>query len=170
MGWIPFAIPGVLGGPPPEPPGPPDPVIQSLASSPVELLGLLDLSFDPVTRDLVDTEDGALLETTDRRTAVIFQIESALNAWWGDPTQGSRIKEIISGAATDESGDIDVGDINSLIDEVKRCMQVLVDESVVFDLSVAVDSDETGRPVILLNYRDPTTGTPVDLAYVPFSP
>jgi hypothetical protein len=133
----------------------------SVASTTAELLGLLDLAFDPLTHDLVDAADGAWVETTDSRTAVIFQMESELDTWWGDPTQGSRIAEIITGE--------DPGTIRDLVDEVKRCLQPLVAEGVISDLQVTLDTDFGGRPVILMLYRDRSTGHPIDLAYVPFN-
>lgn len=139
-----------------------------LASTPSDLAGLLDVAFDPISRDLVDADDGGILETTDSRTAVIFQMEGELNAWWADPTQGSRIRAIISGVSG--TGEDEPADVLMLADEVKRCLQPLVDESIIFDLVVALDTDESDRPVVLINYRDASTGHPVDLAFVPFAP
>lgn len=149
-------------------PGPPvstDPgsTGSAVASRPSDLQGLLDLAFDPLSRDLVDSDDGAWVETTDSRTAVIFQMESKVNAWWADATQGSRIRQLL------ESGDGDPVSVVELVDEVKRCLQDLVDDGIITDLSVSLNTDEANRPVILMMYRDRSTGHPVDLQYVPFS-
>lgn len=138
---------------------------RNLASTNAELVGLLDLAFDPTTHDFVDSSDGTWLETTDSRTSVIFQMESTLNGWWADASQGSRIREII------EARDVeDPADISELVDEVKRCLQVLVDESVIVNLTVTLEADEVGRPVILMMYLDRSSGQRVDLSYVPFAP
>lgn len=134
-------------------------------STTAELRGLLDLAFDPLTRDLVDAPDGALVETTDSRTAVLFQLEAQLDAWWADPTQGSRIALMLSSA----QGEAEAATITDVVDEVKRCLQPLVDDGILIDLSVALDRDEAGRPAVIINYRDRSTGTPVDIAYVPFN-
>ena len=132
-----------------------------VATKASDLNGLLDLAFDPVTLDLVDADDGGLVETTDSRTAVLWQMECELNSWWGDPEQGSQIAETIRGA--------EPGDELQLVDRVKSCLQVLVTEGVIFDLSVTLDEDEAGRTAIVINYRDPSTGHPVDIAYIPFN-
>lgn len=133
------------------------------ASSPSDLTGLLDVAFDPLTGDLIDTPDGGILETTDSRTAVTFQMECALNAWWGDPTQGSRLRILLGSDGPDTIVDpIDV------IDETKRCLQLLVDEGVITDLAVAQETDEYGRLAILMTYRDSSTGHPIDIAFSPF--
>lgn len=130
-----------------------------------QLQGLLDLAFDPLTRDCVDAADGSLVETTDSRSAVLFQMQADLNAWWADPTQGSRIRAMLSA----ERGDGEPVTVEDLVDEVKRCLQLLVDEGVIVDLVVKLDVDEAKRPVILMLYRDRSTGTPVDIAYIPFN-
>lgn len=132
-----------------------------VASTRAELEGLLDLAFDPLTRDLVDADDGGLVETTDSRTAVVWQMECRYDAWWGDATQGSRIRQLLRGEIP--------GDITDLVDEVKRCLQPLVNEGVITDLAVSLDEDEAKRPVILMLYRDRSTGSLVDIAYVPFN-
>lgn len=120
----------------------------------------LSFVIDPVTRDLIKTADGWFQEGTDSRTMVLWQLEATFAAWWGDATSGSRIKAVISGE--------DPGDITAVRDEALRALQLLVGEGVISELTVTNDVDETGRPVILLNYRDAASGSFVDLAYVPF--
>lgn len=122
--------------------------------------GSLSLVIDPITRDLIDSADGWFVEGTDSRTMVLFQLESTYGAWWGDPTAGSRIRAIISGE--------DPGGAQELVDETLRALQPLVDDGIISDLFVRSDLDEAKRTVLLLTYRDRTSGRPVDLAYVPF--
>lgn len=123
-------------------------------------LPLLDLVIDPITRDFVDAPDGGWLEGTDSRTQVLFQLESIFLAWWGDPFSGSRVRAILAGD--------DPATATDLRDEVLRGMQALVDDGIISELAVTLDTDASGRVVIVLNYRDRSSGRLVDLAYVPF--
>jgi hypothetical protein len=139
----------------------------SAATLPSELAGRLDLAFDPLTHDLIDLDSGPdagqWVETTDSRTAVIFQMESEAGAWWADPEQGSRIRALISGE--------EPATIQDLVDEVKRCLQLLVDDGLIHDLSVSLtqEKDEADRVVIVLMYTDLSSGNLIDLAFVPFA-
>lgn len=121
--------------------------------------GALDLQIDPITRDLIDTDDGVWLESNDSRTGVLFQLESTYAAWWADARSGSRIKAIIR--------DPGLGGVNEIVDETRRALQLFVDDGVISDLVVASDRDEGGRVAVLLSYRDRASARPVDLAYVP---
>jgi phage gp46-like protein len=122
--------------------------------------GSLSLVIDPITRDLIDSADGWFVESTDSRTMVLFQLESTYQAWWGDPTSGSRIRALLRGDEPATAQDV--------ADETLRALQPLVDDGIISDLTVGTDVDEAKRTVILLTYRDRTSGRPVDLAYVPF--
>jgi hypothetical protein len=122
--------------------------------------GALELVFDPTTRDLIDAPDGWFVEGTDSRSAVLWQLESRYQAWWGSPFDGSRTAEILRGD--------DPATPQDLRDEVLRAMQALVSAGILSDLAVALDTDEAGRVVVILNYRDRASGRLVDLAYVPF--
>ncbi len=122
--------------------------------------GALELVFDPIMRDLIDAPDGWFVEGTDSRSTVLWQLESRYQAWWGSPFDGSRIAAILSGD--------DPATAQDLRDEVLRAMQALVSAGILSDLAVALDTDEAGRVVIILNYRDRASGRLVDLAYVPF--
>lgn len=122
--------------------------------------GAMSLVIDPITRDLIDSDDGWFVESTDSRTAVLFQLESTYLAWWADPATGSRLRALISGE--------NPGGILEVRDETLRAMQPLVDDGIISEISVTDDVDEVKRPVILLNYRDRSSGQLVDLAYVPF--
>lgn len=131
------------------------------AASPIVNLaiGALELVFDPVTRDLIDAPDGWFVEGTDSRSVVLWQLESRYQAWWGSPFDGSRIQDILRGD--------DPATAQDLRDEVLRAMQALVSAGIISDLAVALDTDDVGRVVIVLNYRDRASGRLVDLAYVP---
>jgi len=122
--------------------------------------GALDLVFDPVTRDLIDAPDGGFVEGTDSRTAVLWQLESELGAWWGSPPDGSRIRAIVAGDEPATAIDLQ--------DEALRALQALIDEGLISELHVALDTDDGGRVAIVLAYRDRSSGRLVDLAYVPF--
>lgn len=133
----------------------------SQASTTDDLPGLLDLVIDPATLDFVDAPDGGLLETTDSRTAVLFQLRSLFNGWWGDPTQGSRVRALLRGGA-------DPAELLDIVDECKRCLQPLVALKIIAELSVSTDVDDLQRPVFLLNYRDLSSGGLIDLSFTPF--
>jgi hypothetical protein len=120
----------------------------------------LSLVIDPITRDLIDTPDGWFQEATDSRTEVMWQLESTLNTWWGDASSGSRVRSLISGE--------DPGDALAVRDEVLRALQPLVVDGIISELVVTNDVDESKRVVILINYRDRSSGSLVDLNYVPF--
>lgn len=122
--------------------------------------GALSLVIDPITRDLIDSDDGWFVESTDSRTAVLFQLECTYGAWWGDPTAGSKARAIIRGEEPANPQD--------LADETLRALQPLINDGIISELSVRTDTDEAKRAVVLINYRDRTSGRPVDLAYVPF--
>jgi phage gp46-like protein len=131
-----------------------DPVIGELAN------GALSLVIDPITRDLIDASDGWFVESTDSRTAVLWQLEATRGAWWADHTSGSRIRQVIR-------GDVPATELD-LRDAVLSALQPLVADAIIAELAVALDVDENGRKVLLLNYTDRASGRSVDLAYVPF--
>lgn len=140
--------------------GPPAPVA-AVAIAPLSFdRGAADWVVDPATRDFIETDDGGWLESTDARSAVMFQLEMRYRAWWGDPEQGSRIRAIMSGE--------DPGDISDATDAALQALQPLVGDGRISDLTVAADTDETGRGVLVLSYTDRSSGRRVDQAYVPF--
>lgn len=120
----------------------------------------LSFVIDPITRDLIETSDGWFQESTDSRTMVLWQLEATFATWWGDSTSGSRCKQLISGE--------NPGDIVAVKDEALRALQLLVNDGIISQLSASTDVDETGRSVVVLNYYDASSGSFVDLAYVPF--
>lgn len=119
-----------------------------------------DTALDFVTRDFVDDGAGGWLETNDSRTAVLFQLESRRGRWPGDPRAGSRIRELLEREEPASAAE--------LRDAALEALQELVDEQVIAALEVALDTDQAGRPVFVLNYFDPLTGSPVDVAYSPW--
>lgn len=142
-------------------------VVAATGPSPIDRGGelanaALDLVIDPLTRDFIDTADGAWLQSADSRTAVLFQLETHYLSWWGDPFAGSRIREILA-----SGDDIPVG-ANALRDETLRALQPLVDDGLISDLTVELDKDENSRTTVLISYTDRASGRLVDLAYVPF--
>lgn len=122
--------------------------------------GALELVFDPITRDLIDSPDGWFVEGTDSRSTVLWQLESTFMAWWGGPFDGSRLRAILRGDEPATPQDVS--------DEVLRALQLLVDAGRISELGVTLDTDENDRVAILINYRDRSSGRLVDLAYVPF--
>ena len=129
---------------------------------PSTLFGALDQEIDPVTRDYVDTTDGAWLETAASRAAVMMQLEIRYNEWHVDPDAGSRIPAML------ESGDPVTA--QEVVDETRRALQVLVVDGVISDLSVEegeLDQD-TGRFEVLLTYTDVVTGHAVEAVFSPF--
>lgn len=120
----------------------------------------LDLMIDPVTKDFVDTDDGLWAETDDSRTAVMCQMESMLNRWWGDSHAGSLLRELLNG---------EVPRAAELRDECLRALQALVDESVITDLTVNIDNISAGVAAIIINYTDRQSGRPADIAFVPMT-
>ena len=118
----------------------------------------IDMMFDPYTRDFIDTDDGEWAETDDSRTAVMMQMESARDRWWGDPTAGSFLGVILAA---------DIQTAAEVRDEALRALQALVDEAVITGLTVEIEQDEMGRAAFVLSYTDRQSGRPVDLALVP---
>lgn len=119
-----------------------------------------DIEIDLATRDYIDDGAGGWLESENSRAAVLCQLECRYGEWPGDPDSGSRIGAMM------ESGD--PVEPEALRDEALRCLQALVDAAIISDLVVELDQDQAGRPTLILNYRDRTTGNPVDVAYSPW--
>ncbi len=125
------------------------------------LFGGIDMDLDPVTRDYINTDDGAWAETTSSRAAVMMQLEIQYNRWHADPDAGSRIRELL------EADDEVTADM--IVDEARRSLQLLVEDGIVADLSVAVGAEDTeaGRLDIDISYTDVLSGHVVELNYSP---
>jgi len=121
-----------------------------------------DIAIDFVTRRFITTSDGAWLETEDSRTAVLLQLEIEEGTSYGDPTSGSKLAALRRRQAP--------ATLQEMSDETRRALQALVDAGIISDLVVVPqgERDETGRGVIIINYRDRTSGHPVDVAYAPW--
>jgi hypothetical protein len=115
---------------------------------------------DPVTLDYVDTDDGEWQETADSRTLVMCMLEMRLGSSYSAPADGTEIKAML------ERGDPVTPEI--VIADVSRAMGILAADGIVEDVTVGTDTDESGRFVLVLHWRDLASGSPVDLVYVPF--
>ena len=127
----------------------------SPATAKTALGGLLDMFVDPVTLDYADTEDGEWLETADSRTIVLCMLEIRLGSSYSAPNDGTSIKDKL------DAGDPVTPDF--VVAETSRAMQLLVDEGLIDEISVGTDTDQAGRFVLVLRWRDLANGSPVDL-------
>lgn len=147
----------------PSPPGPPAPPSSSssVVTPPGVLFGAFDQEVDPDSRDYVDTSDGAWAETASSRTAVMMQLEIRYGTWPADPEAGSRIADML------ESGD-PIEPIQ-IVDEVRRCLQLVVEDGIIADLSVEAGTfdAEAGRLDVEISYTDTSSGHTVELVYSP---
>lgn len=119
-----------------------------------------DILIDPVTRDFVDTDDGAWEETEDSRTAVFCQVSAREGAWWGDPESGSRNAEILES---------EVPTIEELLDSTKRALRKMGAAGVISDIFAAAQNADNARGYaeLYLQWRDRASNRPADLAYAP---
>lgn len=122
---------------------------------------LLDLELDPITRDLVDADDGGAVEADDSRTIVLLQLTERRGEGWLDEGTGSRIAALLereSPASADE-----------LRDAALEALQLLVDRGVISDLVVAIaESAAPWIAVFDLSYTDVASGRRVGSLLVPF--
>ncbi len=147
----------------PAPSSPSSPPSNSVTTPPGALFGLLDQEIDPATLDYIDTdaEDGAWAETESSRTAVMMQLEIRYGEWFVDPEAGSRIPAML------ETGDPVLP--AEIVDEVRRALQLLVDDGIIADLIVLLgDSDDASeRVAVAISYTDRSSGHAVDLVFSP---
>lgn len=113
-----------------------------------------DLAFDPVTRDLVDDGAGAFEITETAATAVMLQLISHWDAWWGDPDAGSLLHDL-QRFASDPPG--------LTADESRRALQLLAERGRISNLEVIAEEPRTGRVNVAIRFRDTSTGQQVDL-------
>lgn len=138
----------------------------STASARPVLAGLLDQEIDPISRDFIDTDDGAWSETADSRSIVLCQLELELGKSYNTPGDGTSIRERL------ESGDpVTTAFVES---EVRRALAILEGLGIIGGLQVNGRDDqgrqlldEAGRAVFELHYLDLATGSPVDVDYRP---
>lgn len=128
----------------------------------------LDMVLDPVTRDYVDTEDGAWLESADSRTLVMIALEIEYGASPFDWTDGTRVKAQLRNA------DGDPLTPEFVVGETLRALRVLETEGIIADLEATMTDakgemlvDDAGRPTCALWWRDMASGSPMDLYYTP---
>lgn len=122
--------------------------------------GSLDQLIDPVTLDYVDTPDGEWEETADSRSLVMIMLEMRLGKSYSAPGDGTEIKDLL------ERGEPVTPAV--VVADVERAMSILVADGILEDVTVGTDTDETGRFVLVLHWRDLASGSPVDLVYAPF--
>jgi hypothetical protein len=148
--------------PSPAPSAPPtSPRVESTDTDSELLFGMLDQDLDPVTRDYIDTVDGAWAETASSRAAVMMQLEIRYNEWHVDWTAGSRIPAMLEGE--------DPVTPDMVVDETRRALQVLVEDGLIADVSVAAGAfdDEAGRLEVEVGYTDVVSGHAVAFTFVP---
>lgn len=123
---------------------------------------MLDLDLDPLTRDLVDTDDGGAQEVADSRPAVLWQLEERIDEHWSGEGTGSRIAALLE--------QLDPVTTEQLRDEALRALQLLVTEGVIADLGATVepDTERPDRALFHLAYTDVGTGLRVEDLIVPF--
>lgn len=115
---------------------------------------------DPSTRDFVDTEDGEWEEIEDARTAVVCQLDSELDAWWGDPDAGSENAAIMRS---------DLPTAAALKNSSERALRKLQAAGLISDVFVVLDSEDNARGFagFVLQWFDRSSNRPADLAYSP---
>lgn len=146
----------------------PSPAPSSATSSSVRAFvgGLLDQEVDPVTKDFIDTANGAWSETPDSRSIVLCQIDLELGASYHTPGDGTTIAAMRQTGEPLTTGAVEV--------DLRRALGILVRDGVIADLEVNGRDedgrqlvDEAGRAAFELRYRDLATGSIVDLVYRP---
>lgn len=150
----------------PSPAAPPAPSTGGPANATartVLLGGLLDQLIDPITRDFVDTEDGAWAETADSRSIVWIMLDTWLGHSYSAPGDGTRIGEQL------ERGDPVTPEF--VVAEVTRAMRILEQAGVLTGFTMRA-FDDRGQPLVVdgrftpeLRYTDLASGSPIDLAY-----
>lgn len=120
-----------------------------------------DLAFDPITHDLVRDDAGGWTRTTYSDTAVLNQLTCHFDRFWADPSIGSRLYD----------RDLFTSDPAGLVAaEVRRALQLLVDEEVIADLLVAAKENGAGRVDVRTTYRLVATGQLIELELPVFRP
>lgn len=118
-------------------------------------MGGLSFHTDPVTDDLVDSDDGFFVEVADASPAVYCQVKHEYARWPGDENAGSLIY------ALSEMG-VDESSRQFLETELLRAYGVLADEGMIGDTRAQAQEGEPGQLLAQASYRDATTGDVVD--------
>lgn len=114
-----------------------------------------DLSFDPLTKDLIDDGAGGWTRTETGDTAVLNQLEVHFASWWGDAAIGSLLYD--RGRFATAPGPL-------VTAETQRALGLLVAEEFLADLNVQVSETRTGRVDGRTSYRLVATGELVQSA------
>lgn len=119
-----------------------------------------DVQINPVTRDFVDAPDGSWVEVDDSSTAVFVQLDSREGKWWGDPSAGSRNKEILES---------DLPTPDAIRDSSKRALLAMARAGAISDVFVTIATADNlrGYGELDIDWRDRSTNKAADLAYSP---
>ncbi len=114
-----------------------------------------DLSFDPLTEDLIRDGSGGWVRTETGDTAVLNQLAVHFAEFWGDDGIGSLLHDRDRFAAAPGP---------ATAAEVRRAMGLLVDEQFLSDVIVQAQETSAGRVDGRTTYRLVETGQLVETA------
>lgn len=108
-----------------------------------------DYKFDPVTGDLVRDGKGGHVLVSTAETAIQEQVLHHYQAWWGAPTQGSRLHDMRAFTGDKRK---------AAEDEARRALNVLVQAGRITNVQVTSEQPKPGRINIATTSRDTSTG------------
>jgi hypothetical protein len=114
---------------------------------------MFDLSFDPVTRDLVDDGKGSFALTDTADTILMHQVLCHYGRCWHDENLGSKFHDL---SAFQENPEL------LAKAEADRCFGVLVSRGVITNLETDVSPFVNGRINVATRSRDANTGQVID--------
>lgn len=146
--------------------GPGGTPLSALNATPATALSQIDQLIDPVTGDYVRTDNGEWAETADARTMVQLMLDLEHGASPFDPNDGTTIRARL------RNGDPVTPE--ELRDEAARVGEILQRAGVLSNFQVAVRDtlgrplrDASGRQLVQLDWRDLTSGSPVNIVLQP---
>lgn len=134
---------------------------------------LYDQYLEPITLDYVDGPDvdgtdGAWLETADSRTAMMIMLETRLGTSYSAPRDGTKIGEMLA-SGDPVTPEIVAAECTRAAGELERVGMISDFAIAIKDANGAYLTNGAGRLEPILRWTDRATGTPVDLAYAPFT-
>lgn len=114
-------------------------------------MGGKDFTLDPVTLDLVPSDDGWFEMDSTAVAAVVYQLEHEKDAWDGDPDAGSLVKKALELGATVDAQQY-------VLVETERALGVLAADDLISDVQVKSEASQFGRLVARTSFRDNSTG------------
>jgi len=141
-------------------------LLDSLGATPAgDLTGQLDQLIDPVTMDYVRTADGEWAQTADSRTIMFIAMTQRVGESPFDPDHGTAIYRLLEqGLLSPEMAQA----------ETERVGALLTAEGVLTDFEVSIKDDrgeylrgEDDRFVIVTNWRDLASGSPINQTFQP---